>query len=93
MNLQFQSRTSEIVEAELSAEENEADDEDIYENTSRGIVKGSLLINYMRSGVKGILAMLVPLLFLATQFCVSLNDWYIPVLYVGINDFKYYSRA
>ncbi|XP_058800099.1 ATP-binding cassette sub-family C member 4-like isoform X2 [Phymastichus coffea] len=82
----------EVVNPESSCEENNTNN-DIYENTSRGTVKGNLLINYIKSGGHSIFALLVPFLFLATQFCVSLNDWFIPVLVNAEESRKYMNKT
>ncbi|XP_043465525.1 ATP-binding cassette sub-family C member 4-like [Leptopilina heterotoma] len=65
----------------------DAEDEDepktvdeLVEGTSKGTVKGSLFLNYFRSGANLFFAFLVLLLFILTQLAASLNDLYIPVL-------------
>ncbi|XP_058800223.1 ATP-binding cassette sub-family C member 4-like [Phymastichus coffea] len=64
---------------------------DFLEGTSRGAVKGSLMIRYMRSGGSSIFALVVFILFLATQFCVSCNDWYIPQIVNAEESRNYYN--
>lgn len=84
MFLYLQSRATDSgpdTDGEDDDDENDVQGE-LMEGTSRGIIKGSLMIRYMRSGGSSIFALLVLFLFMATQFCVSFNDWFIPQLYV-----------
>ncbi|XP_014467791.1 PREDICTED: multidrug resistance-associated protein 4-like [Dinoponera quadriceps] len=50
------------------------------EETSRGVVKGSLFIEYFQIGSNLYKASFVLFLFIVTQVIVSLNDYFVPIL-------------
>ncbi|KAJ8669276.1 hypothetical protein QAD02_000535, partial [Eretmocerus hayati] len=73
---------ADISESETNIDEDEACQERTYniEKTSRGAVKGSLLLKYIGSGAGCCLASSMLILFILTQCLASLNDLFIPVL-------------
>ncbi|XP_015437296.1 PREDICTED: probable multidrug resistance-associated protein lethal(2)03659 [Dufourea novaeangliae] len=77
------SRTPEASTAGTDDEDEDEDPEklnDGFEGTSRGTVKGPIFLKYFQTGANLCLATTVLLLFLCTQFTVSLNDYFIPIL-------------
>ena len=85
MVLLLQSRTPDISGGDTDNEEEEEDPEQLagfIEGTSRGIVKGNIMVNYFRIGSSIFLAIVLMFLFVLTQFLASLNDFFIPILYV-----------
>lgn len=78
-----QSRTPEASICGTDDEEEDEDSEklnDGLEGTSRGIVKGSIFIKFFQTGANLYMALIVILLFIITQFIVSLNDYFVPFL-------------
>ncbi|XP_076648329.1 ATP-binding cassette sub-family C member 4 [Halictus rubicundus] len=77
------SRTPEASSCGTDDEEEDEDPEkqnDGFEGTSRGTVKGPIFIKYFQTGANLCLATTVLLLFLITQCIVSLNDYFVPIL-------------
>lgn len=84
----FQSRRSEssiIDEDDEDELEDMKNESNLIEGTSRGVVKGSILLKYLRVGSSVFYAFFVFMLFLITQLVVSLNDYFVNVLYVYHN--------
>ena len=54
--------------------------EGMVEGTSRGVIKGSILVKYFQAGGNLCFAFTVAVLFAFTQFIASLNDFFIPIL-------------
>ncbi|XP_032678119.1 multidrug resistance-associated protein 4-like [Odontomachus brunneus] len=50
------------------------------EKTSRGVVKGSLLVKYFQIGANLYRASFILFMFIITQIVVSLNDYFVPIL-------------
>lgn len=50
------------------------------EETSRGLVKGPIFIKFFQTGANLCMAFIVLLLFIITQFIVSFNDYFVPML-------------
>ncbi|XP_058800224.1 ATP-binding cassette subfamily C member 4-like [Phymastichus coffea] len=75
------------------ADESNAQQYGLLEDTSRGVVKGHLLVKYIRSGTNSFVALLLLFLFVATQFCVSLYDYFIPILLTAEESRFHYSRV
>jgi len=78
-----QSRTPDISSGGTDDEDEDKDPEKLYdglEGTSRGVVKGSIFIKFFRIGANLAMAFGVLLLFIITQFTVSLNDYFVPIL-------------
>lgn len=61
-------------------EDGVAQKDGFFEDTSHGAVKGNLLVKYIKSGTNGFVGIFVLFLFLATQSCVSLYDYFVPIL-------------
>lgn len=80
------SNRSRTPEASICGTDDEEEDEDSeklndgLEGTSRGIVKGSIFIKFFQTGANLYMALIVILLFIITQFIVSLNDYFVPFL-------------
>lgn len=53
---------------------------DMVEGTSRGVVHGSILMKYLRSGGNLCQGFTVGILFLVTQLNVSATDYFVPLL-------------
>ncbi|XP_043465526.1 ATP-binding cassette sub-family C member 4-like [Leptopilina heterotoma] len=64
----------------------------LVERTSRGTVKGSLFLNYFRSGANLFFGFLVLVLFVLTQLAASLDDLYISFL-ITAEEAKVYKMA
>lgn len=77
------SRTPEASSGGTDDEEEDEDPEkqnDGFEGTSRGAIKGPIFIKYFQTGANLCLATTLLLLFLITQCIVSLNDYFVPIL-------------
>ncbi|XP_031835587.1 putative multidrug resistance-associated protein lethal(2)03659 isoform X2 [Nomia melanderi] len=86
------SRTPEASSCGTDDEEEDEDPEklnDGFEGTSRGAVKGPIFIQYFKTGTNTCLALTVLLLFICTQFTVSLNDYFVPIL-VNAEETRHY---
>lgn len=78
-----QSRTPEASSGGTDDEEEDENAEQLnngLEGTSRGIVKGPIFIKFFQTGANLYMAFIVLLLFIITQFIVSLNDYFVPFL-------------
>ncbi|XP_011877742.1 PREDICTED: probable multidrug resistance-associated protein lethal(2)03659 [Vollenhovia emeryi] len=77
-------------------DEEEAEDpkelNDGLEKTSRGIIKGPLIIKFFKIGGNLYLAFLVLLLFIITQFIVSVNDLFVPFFVNFVETQNYESK-
>ena len=80
----LQSRTTEVSGVDTENEEEDGDPEKLanlmMEGTSRGVVKGNLLINYYKVGSNLVYAFIILVLFLLTQLLASGNDYFTRVL-------------
>ncbi|XP_072762870.1 ATP-binding cassette sub-family C member 4 [Anoplolepis gracilipes] len=88
------SRTPDTSGGTDDEEENE-DEEQLnngLEGTSRGTVKGPIFIKFFQIGANLYLAFIVLLLFIITQFIVSLNDYYVPYLINTVETQKYLAK-
>ncbi|KAL6254635.1 hypothetical protein P5V15_013942 [Pogonomyrmex californicus] len=77
------SRTPEASSGGTDDEDEDEDPEklnDGLEGTSRGLVKGPIFIKFFQIGANLGIAFIVLLLFIATQFIVSFNDYFVPYL-------------
>ncbi|XP_071648714.1 ATP-binding cassette sub-family C member 4 [Temnothorax longispinosus] len=77
------SRTPEASSGGTDDEDEDQDPEklnDGLEGTSRGMVKGPIFIKFFQTGANLYMAFTVLLLFIITQFIVSLNDYFVPIL-------------
>ncbi|XP_076290649.1 ATP-binding cassette sub-family C member 4 isoform X2 [Lasioglossum baleicum] len=86
------SRTPEASSGGTDDEEEDEDPEkqnDGFEGTSRGAVKGPIFIKYFQTGANLCLATTVLLLFLITQCVVSLNDYFVPI-FVNVEEARQY---
>ncbi|EFN78037.1 Probable multidrug resistance-associated protein lethal(2)03659 [Harpegnathos saltator] len=59
------------------------------EETSRGMVKGPIFIKFFQTGANLCVAFIVLLMFIITQFVVSLNDYFVPIL-INVEENRYY---
>ncbi|XP_053982539.1 ATP-binding cassette subfamily C member 4-like isoform X2 [Hylaeus volcanicus] len=86
------SRTPEASSGGTDDEDEDEDPDKLYdglEGTSRGAVKGPIFIKYFLSGANICLVITVFLLYLCTQFCASLNDYFVPIL-VNAEEARHY---
>ncbi|XP_011877734.1 PREDICTED: multidrug resistance-associated protein 4-like [Vollenhovia emeryi] len=88
------SRTPEASSGGTDDEEEDEDSEklnDGLEGTSRGMVKGPIFIKFFKMGANLYMAFTVLLLFIITQFIVSLNDLFVPFLinFVEAQDYEF----
>ncbi|KAG7207749.1 hypothetical protein KM043_009361 [Ampulex compressa] len=73
-------------------DEEENDDPEVnngLEGTSRGAIKGPIILNYFKSGANLCLAFIVMILYIGTQFTASLNDYFVPIL-VNAEETRHY---
>ncbi|XP_014467770.1 PREDICTED: multidrug resistance-associated protein 4-like [Dinoponera quadriceps] len=88
MKRQFSSTSnrSRTPEASSGGTDDEDEDEDAkrlesgLEETSRGMVKGSIFIKFFQTGANLCMAFIVLMMFIITQFVVSFNDYFVPIL-------------
>lgn len=79
----LQSRTPNASGGETDGEDEEADQEQLagmIEGTSRGVVKGSLMVEYFRVGSNIMYLLLIIFLFVITQCVTSFNDFFVTIL-------------
>ncbi|XP_001604413.2 multidrug resistance-associated protein 4 isoform X1 [Nasonia vitripennis] len=87
------SRTPNPSGGETDGEDEEADQEqlaDKIEGTSRGAVKGSLLVEYFRVGSNIMYLGVIIFLFLITQCVTSFNDYFVTILVTAEESRAYY---
>lgn len=83
LSTSLQSRTPDASGADTDGEEEEDDPEkldDFIEGTSRGIVKGNIMMNYFRAGLGIPFGFFLLFMFILTQVVTSANDYYVRVL-------------
>ncbi|XP_058800144.1 ATP-binding cassette sub-family C member 4-like isoform X2 [Phymastichus coffea] len=73
-------------------DDNEIKQDNYFEGTSRGTVTGTLFGSYIKSGANNIVALLVILFYLATQACVTMNDYFISILVNAEEARNYYNK-
>lgn len=86
------SRTPEASGGGTDDEEEDEDEEQLndgLEGTSRGMVKGPIFIKFFQTGANLYMASFVLLMFIITQFMVSLHDYYVPFLVNTVETQKY----
>lgn len=54
--------------------------EDMIEDSSKGVVKGSVFLKYFKSGSNMCTFFIMTALFILTQILVSLNDFCVPFM-------------
>lgn len=54
--------------------------ENMIEDSSKGVVKGSVFLRYFKSGSSLISFLVMTVLFVLTQILVSLNDYCVPFM-------------
>ncbi|XP_029164699.1 probable multidrug resistance-associated protein lethal(2)03659 [Nylanderia fulva] len=89
------SRTTERSNGSTDDEEEDEDEEELntgLEATSRGVVKGPIFIKYFQTGANLYKAFVVLMLFIITQFVVSLNDYFMPYLINFVEGQKYLAK-
>lgn len=89
------SRTPEASSGGTDDEEEDENAEQLnngLEGTSRGIVKGPIFIKFFQTGANLYMAFIVLLLFIITQFIVSLNDYFVPFLVNIVEMQKYLAK-
>lgn len=89
------SRTPDASSGGTDDEEEDEDEEQLnngLEGTSRGIVKGSIFIKFFQTGANLYMAFIVLLLFILTQFIVSLSDFFVPFLVNTVEDQRYLAK-
>ncbi|XP_011494146.1 PREDICTED: multidrug resistance-associated protein 4-like [Ceratosolen solmsi marchali] len=96
---QFSSSSTRSRTPDASVIDSDAEDEeddaaqlaDFIEGTSRGTVKGSIILNYFRAGLSFLFASVLIFLFLLTQFMANFNDYFIPVLVTAEESRAFYA--
>ncbi|XP_029164697.1 probable multidrug resistance-associated protein lethal(2)03659 [Nylanderia fulva] len=89
------SRTTEISNGGTDDGKEDEDKKELnngLEATSRGVVKGSIFIKYFQIGVNLYIAFVILMLFIITQFVVSLNDYFMPMLVNFVEAQKYLAK-